>query len=81
MRVINIAIPVTSNMLEIYASANQISIATFLANKAVEWSLSSKLEDTGDAVVNKLTDILLTYKNTMVASGGWASAALVPCEI
>ena len=67
-------------MSEIYASADQIAIATFLANKAVERSLSSKLEDARDAVMNKLTDILLTYKNTMTASGGGASAALALCE-
>jgi len=46
----------------------------YLANKAAERSLSSKLEDARDAIMNKLTDILLTYKNTMTASGGGASA-------
>lgn len=49
---------------------------TLLANKAVERSISSKLEDARDALVNKMVDILTTYKNTMTSSGGGASAAL-----
>jgi protein transport protein SEC24 len=67
-------------MSEIFASADQIAIATYLANKSVERSLSSKLEDARDAITNKLTDILSTYKNTMTAAGGGASAQLAICE-
>lgn len=63
-------------MSELYASADQIAIATYLANKAVERSLSSKLDDARDAVTNKLVDILGTYKSTMTAAGSGASAQL-----
>ena len=73
-RVINTAIPVTLNMSGVYASMDQIPIATFLTNRAVEQSHSLKLEE---VVMNKLTDILLTHKNTMTASGGEASAQRV----
>jgi protein transport protein SEC24 len=80
IRVITSAFPTTTNMSEVFASTDQIAIATYLANKSVERSLSSKLEDARDAITNKLTDILTTYKNTMTAAGGGASAQLAICE-
>jgi protein transport protein SEC24 len=79
IRVITSAFPVTSNVTELYASADQVAIATYLANKAVERSLSHKLEDARDAITNKLTDILTTYKNVMTGGGG-VSAQLAICE-
>ncbi|EUC53780.1 protein transporter SEC24 [Rhizoctonia solani AG-3 Rhs1AP] len=76
IRVVTLALPTTSNVSELYASADQVAIATYLANKAVEKTLSSKLEDARDAVTNKLIDILGTYKSTMTAAGSGASAQL-----
>lgn len=76
IRVVTSAYPTTSNISELYASADQIAIATLLANKAVERSISSKLEDARDALTNKMIDILTTYKNTMTSSAGGASAQL-----
>ncbi|KAG8720549.1 COPII subunit [Ceratobasidium sp. 394] len=76
VRVITLAVPTTSNASELYASADQVAIVTYLANKAVERSLSSKLDDARDAVTNKLVDILGTYKSTMTAAGSGASAQL-----
>jgi len=67
-------------MSEIYASADQVAIATLLANKAVERSMSSKMEDARDALTNKLVDILGTYKSTMTSSGAGASAQLAISE-
>jgi protein transport protein SEC24 len=63
-------------MSEIFASADQIAIATLLANKAVERSLTHKLEDARDAVFQKMVDILQTYKGSMTAAGAGASAQL-----
>ncbi|KAG8877867.1 COPII subunit [Tulasnella sp. 332] len=76
IRVVTSAYPTTSNNSELYASADQIAIAHLLANKAVERSISSKMEDARDALTNKLIEVLTTYKNTMTASGGGASAQL-----
>jgi hypothetical protein len=70
------ALPTTTSMSEIFASADQNAILTLLANKAVERAMSSKLEDARDAVVNKLVDILKVYKDTMTSAGGGASAQL-----
>lgn len=76
IRVVNLALPTTSNMSEIYSSADEVALATLFADKAVERTVSHKLEDARDAITNKLVDILTTYKNTMTAAGGGASAQL-----
>jgi protein transport protein SEC24 len=73
---VTLALPTTSNTSDLYASADQVAIATYLVNKAVERGVSSKLEDARDAVTNKLVDILGTYKSTMTSAGSGASAQL-----
>ncbi|KAG8763733.1 COPII subunit [Ceratobasidium sp. 423] len=80
VRVVTLALPTTSNVSELYASADQVAIATYLANKAVERGISSKLEDARDAVTNKLVDILGTYKSMMTSAGSGASAQLAVAE-
>ncbi|KAJ7927616.1 protein transporter SEC24 [Mycena leptocephala] len=69
LRVITTAYPTTSNLSE-------IAIATLLANKAVERSLSYKLEDARDYIFKKLVEIFITYKSSMTAAGAGASAQL-----
>ncbi|KAN0059837.1 COPII subunit [Thecaphora frezii] len=76
IRVINLALPTTSSMSELYASADQVAIATLLADKAVERSIHARLEDARDAVFNKLVDIFSTYKSTMTSAGSGASPQL-----
>jgi len=80
IRVITSAIPVTSNLSEVFASADQVAIATLLANKAVERSITHKLEDSRDAVFNKMVEILTAYKSSMTAAGAGASAQLAISE-
>lgn len=76
IRVVNLALPTTSSMSEIYASADQTAIVTLLANKAVERSIHARLEDARDALMNKLVDIFTTYKSTMTSAGSGASPQL-----
>lgn len=64
------ALPTTSSLSELYGAVDQIALVTLLANKAVERSMTHKLEDARDAVTNKLVDILSTYKATMTAGSG-----------
>lgn len=80
IRVITHALPTTSSLSELFASADQVAIATLLANKAVERSLTHKLEDSRDATVQKLVDILSSYKSSMTAAGAGASAQLAISE-
>ena len=77
---ITLALPTTSNLSEIYASADQVALATLLANKAVERTLSHKLEDARDAVTNKMVEILTSYKSSMTSAGSGASSQLAVCE-
>ncbi|KAJ7081681.1 protein transporter SEC24 [Mycena crocata] len=80
LRVVTTAYPTTSNLSEVFASADQIAIATLLANKAVERSLSYKLEDARDYIFKKLVEIFITYKSSMTAAGAGASAQLALAE-
>ncbi|EST05043.1 WW domain protein [Kalmanozyma brasiliensis GHG001] len=76
IRVVNLALPTTSSMSEVYANADQVAIATLLANKAVERAIHSRLEDARDALFNKLVDVFSTYKSTMTSAGSGASPQL-----
>ncbi|KAJ3516013.1 hypothetical protein NLJ89_g1396 [Agrocybe chaxingu] len=76
IRVITLAVPTTTNLSEVYASADQIAIVTYFANKAVERSLTHKLEDSRDYIFAKLVEILVAYKTSMTSSGAGASAQL-----
>ena len=80
IRVVTLALPTTSSISELYASVDTVALATLLANKAVERSTQSKLEDARDAVSNKLVDVLGTYKATMTSAGSGASPQLVIAE-
>ena len=74
------ALPTTSNLSDVFASADQVAIATLLANKAVERSITHKLEDARDALFNKMVEILQAYKASMTAAGAGASAQLAISE-
>ena len=74
--VISLALPTTTNLSEVFASADQVAIATFLTNKAVERSLTNKLEDSRDYVFQRLVKLLVSYKTSMTSSGTGASAQL-----
>ncbi|KTW27703.1 hypothetical protein T552_02143 [Pneumocystis carinii B80] len=66
IRVITVAIPTTSNLADVYASADQIAITKYLSVKACEKVLSSKLEDASNMITDKLVDILESYKKNLV---------------
>lgn len=76
IRVINLCLPTTSNLSDVFASADQNAIATLLANKAVERSVTHKLEDARDAVFSKLVEIIAAYKATMTGGSGGGQLAI-----
>ncbi|KXN89326.1 Protein transport protein SEC24 [Leucoagaricus sp. SymC.cos] len=76
IRVVTLALPTTTNLSEVFASADQVAITTLLANKAVERSLTHKLEDARDFVYQRLVDLLVAYKTSMTSGGAGASAQL-----
>ncbi|KIL59467.1 hypothetical protein M378DRAFT_26985 [Amanita muscaria Koide BX008] len=53
IRVITLALPTTTSLSEVFASADQIALATLFANKAVERSLTHMLEDNREPLFPK----------------------------
>ncbi|KAF9896006.1 COPII subunit, partial [Lobosporangium transversale] len=80
IRVLTLALPVTSNLSDLFVSADQVAISTLLACKAVERGMSSKLEDAREALINKCVDILGVYKTHMTASSTGATPNLQICD-
>ncbi|KAF9432608.1 COPII subunit [Entomortierella beljakovae] len=80
IRVLTLAIPVTTSLSELYMSADQVAIATLIACKAVERGMNSKLDDARDALTNKCVDILGVYKTHMTASSSGATPNLQICD-
>ncbi|KAI8063182.1 hypothetical protein BC940DRAFT_336035 [Gongronella butleri] len=68
IRVVTLCLPVTNSVSELYANIHPKAMVSYLANKAVERALSSKLDDARDAVVNKLVDLLGVYKTHILGS-------------
>ncbi|CCJ29199.1 unnamed protein product [Pneumocystis jirovecii] len=66
IRVITVAIPTTSNLADVYASADQIAIIKYLSVKACEKVFLSKLEDANNIITEKLVDILDSYRKNLV---------------
>ncbi|KAF9094767.1 COPII subunit [Mortierella sp. AD031] len=80
IRVLTLAVPVTTSLSELYASADQVAITTLLACKAVERGMNAKLDDARDALTNKVVDILGVYKTHMTASSSGATPNLQICD-
>lgn len=80
IRVVNLALPTTTNMSEMYSSVDEIALTSYFATKAVEKTLSHRLEDARDSITNRLIEILTAYKDTMTSSGAGASSQLAICD-
>ncbi|ORX39651.1 hypothetical protein BD324DRAFT_614495 [Kockovaella imperatae] len=78
IRVITHAMPVTDSIAELYASADQVAIMTYLTNKAVEKAMSSSLEDGRNLVTNNLSTMLTVYKNQVTSAAGASAQLAVP---
>lgn len=76
VRVITCAIPTSSVLQDIYASADQLAITQYFTHKAVEKVFSSGLQDARDFVQNKLYDIFSTYKKDLMITNAGGSAPL-----
>lgn len=81
IRVITQAMPTTDSIAELYASADQIAIAAYLTNKAVEKSITNSLDDARTLITNKLSDMLTVYKNQVTSSTGASAQLAVPANL
>ncbi|KAI0023494.1 protein transport protein SEC24 [Xylariomycetidae sp. FL0641] len=68
IRVMTLALPTTTTVADVYASADQCAITTYFSHKAVERALGSGLDAARDALQSKLTELLQTFKKEL--SGG-----------
>ncbi|ODN85852.1 protein transporter SEC24 [Cryptococcus wingfieldii CBS 7118] len=80
IRVITQAMPTTDTMSELFASADQVALTTYFANKAVERSMSHGLDSARDLVSSRLGEMLGVYKNQVTTGAGGASAQLAVPE-
>ncbi|KAJ3222906.1 COPII subunit [Clydaea vesicula] len=69
IRVLTLALPITSNIQDVFSSADARTITTLLTKKAVERALTSKIEDAREAVLFKLIEIISSYKSNCTSSG------------
>lgn len=74
IRVINLALPTSSNFQDVYALADQLAITNFYTHKAIEKALGSSLGDARDYLTARMVDILNVYKKELFA--GNVSGAL-----
>ncbi|KAK9473823.1 protein transport protein SEC24 [Dipodascopsis tothii] len=79
IRVMTLNIPTTSSLADVYASADQVAIASFLTQRAVERALSHGLQDARDLVGGRLVEMLVTYKKELMTTNVGASAPLQFC--
>ncbi|KAJ3107060.1 COPII subunit [Phlyctochytrium planicorne] len=76
IRVLTLAVPITTNLGDVFASADQYAIAALLAKKGIERSLISKIEDARDAITYKLNEIIAAYRTAFSSSGQSAQLIL-----
>ncbi|KAK9415902.1 putative COPII component protein [Seiridium unicorne] len=80
IRVMTLAIPTTTNLADIYASADQCAITTYFSHKAVERALSSGLDAARDALQSKLIELLQTFKKEL-AGGSMGGGLQFPANL
>lgn len=80
IRVVTLALPVTDNLTNLFASADQTAIVTLLSCKAVEKTMQSKLEDAREYITKSLVEMLSAFKTATQAGGSGASTQLAVPE-
>ncbi len=66
IRVLTLALPTTTNLADVYASADQCAITTYFSHKAVEKALGGGgLEAARDSLQAKLTELLQTFRKEL----------------
>ncbi|XP_012934788.1 protein transport protein Sec24A [Aplysia californica] len=68
IRVHTLCVPVTNQIGEVFATADQQAVAALLAKMAVDRSLNSAISDARDAMINAPVDTLSAYAQQVPAS-------------
>ncbi|UKZ76082.1 COPII subunit [Trichoderma virens FT-333] len=80
IRVLTLALPTTTNLSDLYASADQSAITAYFSHKAVERALSSGLDAARDALSAKVTELLQTFKKEL-AGGSMGGGLQFPANL
>ncbi|RUS79855.1 hypothetical protein EGW08_012381 [Elysia chlorotica] len=78
IRVHTLCVPVTNQLSDIFAGADQQAIAALLAKMAVDRSLNSAISDARDAMMNASLDALGAYAQQLPSSQRNSSTILAP---
>lgn len=76
IRVLNLAIPTSNKLGDIFASADQLAIVNYFTHKAVEKGLSHSLPDARELLIKSLVDMISVYKKELVAGNISGSSPL-----
>ncbi|AGO11549.1 AaceriADL239Cp [[Ashbya] aceris (nom. inval.)] len=79
IRVITVCIPTTDNLAEVYASADQLAMTVYHAQKAIEKVMSSGFEDAREYLDRSVQEVLGTYKKEIAMSNTAGGAPLRLC--
>ncbi|EGW32370.1 uncharacterized protein SPAPADRAFT_138597 [Spathaspora passalidarum NRRL Y-27907] len=67
IRVMNLAVPTSPRLNDVYASADQLAITNYYTHKAIEKALSSSLPEAREYLISRVVDVLNVYKKELVA--------------
>ncbi|KAH6721140.1 transport protein-like protein SEC24 [Leptodontidium sp. MPI-SDFR-AT-0119] len=81
IRVMTLSLPTTTNLADVYASADQCAITTFFSHKAVERALSSGLEPAREALQSKLIELLQTFKKELAGGNSGGGGLQFPANL
>lgn len=76
VRVCTICLPTTDNLNQLYASADQLTIAQFYIQKAAEKVYNSGLQEARDLMTKYMADMLTVYKKELIPGNSGTSNPL-----
>ncbi|KAI8967408.1 hypothetical protein BDF20DRAFT_900917 [Mycotypha africana] len=79
IRVMNLCLPVTKSISELYASVNQVALARLLCHQAMNKGANSKLSDGRDHLSKETVNIMGAYAKEVVGMNNVANSQLSIC--
>lgn len=76
IRVMNLAIPTSTKLEDIYASADQLALTNYFTHRAVEKALAGALSDGRDYLIKSVVDLLNVYKKDLIPGNVTGSSPL-----
>lgn len=79
IRVITVSIPTTDKLTDVFASADQLAMTSYFAQKAIEKAPSSGFEEVREYLNKSVQEVLATYKKEVLTSNTGGAAPLMLC--